>query len=88
MQRPNGRYDKIARTYSLNWAIAMLIFFPVICCMGFSQFLKYFSQNDSFYLLMGPLTLLVGLFGIYRGVQITHAVVRRLIAGAGQQSQS
>jgi len=88
MKRLQPYYDKLARKYSLNWAIAFTVVFAFYCCLGLFQFLKYFPHHDSVYLLVGPLDFLLGIIGIFHGAQVTHAVVRRLVANCRQQTQS
>ncbi|HKF48820.1 MAG TPA: hypothetical protein VKB38_15785 [Terracidiphilus sp.] len=80
MSRLHSYYDRTARNYSLNWAIAIIAIFTFISSLGLFQFLKYLQRGDDFYLLVGPIDFLIGVFGVYRGVHITHAVVRRMIA--------
>jgi hypothetical protein len=80
MNRLHTYYDHLARNYSLNWAIAFTVIFSFICSIGFFQFLKYLHQHDPFYLFFAPFEFILGLAGAFQGVQITHAVVRRLVA--------
>lgn len=88
MSRPLSKHDKTARSYSLNWAVAMVAIFTFISSLGLFQFLKYFQRGDEFYLLAGPLDFLVGVFGVYRSVHMTHAVVRRMIAESHQPAEN
>jgi len=80
MSRLQRYYDSHARNCSLNWAIAITLIFSAYSFLGFLQFLKYFQHHDTFYLLVGPFNILLGIAGIFQGVYIIHAVVRRLIA--------
>jgi hypothetical protein len=82
MTRLQSYYDRTARNHSLNWAIALTIMAGSYCTIGVLQFLKYFQHHDSFYLFAGPIGILLGAVGIFQGVQVTHAVVRRLVAEA------
>ena len=80
MTRLDAWYDKRAQHSSLNWAIALTVTAGCYAFVGFLLFLKYFQRFDSFYLIVGPFDALLGAVGIFHGVHITHAVVRRLIA--------
>jgi len=80
MSRLATYYDKLARNYSLNWAIALSLVFAFYTCIGIFQFLKYFHDHDTFYMFAGPFNTLIGAAGTFNGIQVIHAVVRRLVA--------
>lgn len=82
MSRLHAYYDRHARNYSLNWAIALTVVSAFYCFAGLVLCLKYFQHHDNFYLFVGIFNTLLGILGIFQGAQVTHAVVRRLIAEA------
>ena len=88
MTRLTAYYDKLARTYSLNWSIALTIMAAFYCCMGLLQSLRYIPHRESFWLIVGLFNIFLGAVGIFQGVHVTHAVVRRLIAESRQPTQS
>ena len=88
MKRLEAYYDRLARKYSLNWAIVMIALYAFYSCLGLFVFFKYFQQHDGFYLFVGPLNLVIGIFGVFQGAGIMHAVVRRLMAESRQTAQS
>jgi len=85
MSRLNAYYDRHARNYSLNWAIAFTVGSAFYCCAGLVLCLKYFQHRDEFFLFWGSLSVLIGAFGIFQGAQVTHAVVRRLLSESRPQ---
>ena len=80
MNRLHRHYDKLARKASLNQALTITLMFAFYCSTGLFQVLYYFKQRDSFYLVIGPINILLGMVGILSGVQMIHAIVRRLVA--------
>ena len=82
MTRFTAYYDKLARTHSLNWALTLTLLYPFFAYMGFFKISNYFTHHDSFDIVVGSIWMLLGVLGIFHGVNVTHAVVRRLIAEA------
>jgi hypothetical protein len=80
MNRLQPYYDKLARTYSLNWAIALSLVAACYGFLGLLQSLRYFENHQSFWLIFGPFNFFLGSMGVFQGVNVIHAVVRRLIA--------
>jgi hypothetical protein len=74
-----SRYDYLARTRSLNFAICYAAGGSFSCCLGLAELLKYFKEHDSFYLYAGPAWMVLGCLSALHGVLLIHAVVRRLV---------
>jgi hypothetical protein len=85
MSRVETYYDKIALNFPLNRAIALTVIFPSFAFIGFDQLLTYFRSDRSWLLFLGPLNLIAGIVGVFYGVHMIHAVVRRLVAEAEQR---
>jgi len=83
MERLRIYYDNFAaRYFTLNRAILYILFYAFMCFLGVSELKLYVRNDDGFYLYFGGFALLLGIFGIFHGAQVIHAVVRRLVAEA------
>jgi uncharacterized membrane protein HdeD (DUF308 family) len=87
MRRISQYYDRVNKKQSLNSTLSQVVCFSFICCMGIFQIIKYFKNHDSFYVYAGIWDITIGVFGIWSGSQMLHAVVRRLLAEA-QKTQN
>jgi hypothetical protein len=77
-------FDRVARRYTLNKAILVLVFWPAYFAIGALTFFWYFRQHDPYYLYAGPINIVLSLLGTLHAVGVLHAVVRRLLRQAPQ----
>jgi hypothetical protein len=82
MERISQHFDWIGRKHTLNSAIMWIAVFSFLCCAGVFQIVKFVKDHDPFYLYAGICNMTIGLFSIWTGSQILHAVVRRLVTEA------
>jgi hypothetical protein len=73
-------FERLARKRSLNSAIIQTIVSTLYGSTGIFQIIKYGQHQDPFYLWVGPFNLVLGSFLVFRGVQLIHSVVRRMVA--------
>jgi hypothetical protein len=72
-------YDRLARSFTLNWAIGFVVVWTLYFCLGAAQiFFSFLRGHDPFYLYVGPFNMLLGAAGVFHGWQIIRAVVRRI----------
>jgi hypothetical protein len=80
MSRLSGYYDRFAerKGFSLRVAFAYTSTYAVLIGIGLVQLWALDNnRGDSFYLYMAPLSLVVGMIGLFQGVQVIRAVRRQ-----------
>jgi hypothetical protein len=80
MDRVRRYHDNIAANFTLKGAILYEVFYCFFCWFGTFIVLDHHQSSDREMLYLGLASLLIGIFGIFHGAQVIHAVVRRLIS--------
>jgi hypothetical protein len=85
MGRISRHFDKISGKQTLNSAILWIALWSICIGLGIGMILKYVKNGDNGGLLVGIMFAVMSLFNTLTGMQIAHAVVRRLLAQAQQK---
>ncbi|HKF48821.1 MAG TPA: hypothetical protein VKB38_15790 [Terracidiphilus sp.] len=68
-----GRRDQ----FSLGGAIGHIAVYAFLMLFGFLQLNSALTQPDSYFLFSGPLILIIGIFGVFHGLNEIPTVHRR-----------
>jgi hypothetical protein len=77
MTRLFGHDDRGSRRYSLRRAIGHTAVYAFLIIFGFLELDSALHRPDSYSLFSGPLTLTIGIFGVFKGLELVRTVERR-----------
>jgi hypothetical protein len=80
MERTHRYFDRKCKMQSLNAALTVPVIWSSYFSLGIVMMVKYAGNGDDFGLYLGAANTAVGIFGIFVGTPMVHAVVLRLIA--------